>query len=261
MKRLFILLPSLFFAFTAIAQNVSLEESTIYICLPCGNSCDQELYSQQGICTQCNMALIRKKLPKTIAFYLQDGVEVLDFAGPLQVFSYAGYEVFIVSKDKKSLKSQGVLTITPDYSIEDAPKADILAFFGGNATPVNTDQNVIDWIKDQNDVQYYFSVCTGAFILAQAGILDGKVATTFHDELLDFEVRYPAIDVRKGVRFVDNGKIITTAGISAGIDGALHMVAKLQGLNVAKRTAYHMEYDNWVIGNGLILSDDNPYEK
>jgi putative intracellular protease/amidase/CubicO group peptidase (beta-lactamase class C family) len=207
------------------------------------------------------MALIKKAWSKTIAFYLQDGVEVLDFAGPLEVFSYAGYEVFTVSKDRKPIKSQGVLTITPDYSISEAPQADILAFFGGNATSVYKDEKVIDWVKEQQDIQYYFSVCTGAFVLAEAGILDGKVATTFHSALPDLEAGYPAIDVRRDVRFVDNGNIITTAGISAGIDGALHLVAKLQGLKAAKRTAYYMEYDNWAVGDGLVLSADNPYQK
>jgi hypothetical protein len=77
----------------------------------------------------------------------------------------------------------------------------------------------------------------------------------------NLEQRYPKIEVLREVRFVDNGKVITTAGISAGIDGALHMVAKLQGLGQAKRVAYYMEYDNWIPGNGLILSDDDLYLK
>ncbi|NHF60832.1 DJ-1/PfpI family protein [Flavobacteriaceae bacterium TP-CH-4] len=205
------------------------------------------------------MVYVRKDFSKTIAFYLQDGVEVLDFAGPMEVFAYAGYEVFTVSATQKPIRSQGILTVTPDYSIENAPKADILAFFGGNSAAAYKNKKVIDWIKSQEDVQYYFSVCTGAFVLAESGILDGKTATTFHNSLDDLESQYPEVDVRKNVRFVDNGKVITTAGISAGIDGALHLVAKLQGLNAAKRTAYYMEYDNWNIGDGLILATDNPY--
>ncbi|WP_019038365.1 DJ-1/PfpI family protein [Psychroflexus tropicus] len=261
MKKIILIFPLLFFICAAIAQNSSSKEDSTYICPPCDNSCDQEVYSEPGICSQCNMALVKRELPKTIAFYLQDGVEVLDFAGPLEVFSYAGYEVYTVSKNRQPIKSQGVLTITPDYSIDDAPQADILAFFGGNASSAYEDENIINWIRQQQGVQYYFSVCTGAFILAQAGILDGKIATTFHDALPDLEAAYPAIDVRKNVRFVDNGNIITTAGISAGIDGALHLVAKLKGFEAAKRTAYYMEYDNWEVGNGLILSDDDPYPK
>lgn len=207
------------------------------------------------------MVLIKEELSKTIAFYLQDGVEVLDFAGPMEVFAYAGYKVFTVSKTKKPIQSQGILTVVPDYSIADAPEADILAFFGGNSGVAVNDKKVIQWIKKQEAIQYHFSVCTGAFLLAEAGLLDGKTATTFHNSLDDLEKNYPEVDVRRDVRFVDNGEIITTAGISAGIDGALHLVAKLQGLNAAKRTAYYMEYDNWVPGDGLILIEENPYKK
>jgi putative intracellular protease/amidase len=205
------------------------------------------------------MTKTKQDTVKTIAFYLQDGVEILDFAGPMEVFTYAGYKVFTVSKTKEPIKAQRILKVLADYTIADAPKADILAFFGGNAGAAYKDKEVIEWIKSQTDVDYHFSVCTGAFMLAEAGILDNKVATTFHESLDNLQAEYPKVDVRKEVRFVDNGKEITTAGISAGIDGALHLVAKLQGLSAAKRTAYYMEYDNWVPGDGLILSDDNPY--
>lgn len=246
---------------TCSAAFAQKQPSNEYVCPPCGSHCDKEVYDQPGVCAHCNMVLVRKDLSKTIAFYLQDGVEVLDFAGPMEVFVYAGYKVFTVSKTKELIKSQGILKVVPDYSIENAPKADILAFFGGNARAAFDDRKVIKWVKDQQDIQYHFSVCTGAFVLAEAGILEGKTATTFHDALDDLEKNYPAIDVRRNARFVDNGRVITTAGISAGIDGALHLVAKLQGLNAAKRTAYYMEYDNWQPGNGLILTESNPYER
>jgi len=235
-------------------------DSTIYVCPPCGSACDAATFSQPGTCPHCNMTLVEMNQIKKIAFYLQDGVEVLDFAGPMEVFSYAGYEVFTVSKTKDPIKSQGVLKVIPDYSIDDAPKADILAFFGGNASRAYQDSAVIDWIKDQTEVKYHFSVCTGAFMLAEAGILDGMKATTFHNSLNSLEQNYPQVEVLREVRFVDNGKVITTAGISAGIDGALHLVAKFQGLNAARRTAFYMEYDNWVPGDGLVLSGDSPYQ-
>ncbi|MEM1257100.1 MAG: DJ-1/PfpI family protein [Bacteroidota bacterium] len=248
----------LLFTFMLMAQN-SIPITPKYVCPPCNSSCDEKVYDGPGVCPHCNMVFIRKDLSKTIAFYLQNGVEVLDFAGPMEVFAYAGYKVFTVSENQGPIKSQGILTVVPDYSIENAPKADILAFFGGNSTAAFENENVINWVKNQDDIQYYFSVCTGAFVLAEAGILDGKTATTFHNALDSLETKYPKIEVRKDVRFVDNGREITTAGISAGIDGALHLVAKLQGLNAAKRTAYYMEYDNWNIGDGLILSNDTPY--
>lgn len=258
MKRLSLLFFFVAAVFTSTCQNL-ISEATTYVCPPCDNNCDKLKHEKPGVCKHCSMPLIKKGSQKTIAFYLQDGVEVLDFAGPMEVFAYAGYRVFTVSKSSDPIKSQGILNIIPDYNIDSAPPADILAFFGGNATSASADKKVIKWVRQQENIQYHFSVCTGAFILAEAGVLDEKTATTFHSALDDLESNYPAIDVRKDVRFVDNGNVITTAGISAGIDGALHLVAKLQGLSTAKRTAYYMEYDNWVPGDGLILSDDNPY--
>lgn len=258
MRLLYLILLGTMIQSSLLAQDKA--DAPVYVCPPCGSSCDAATFSQPGTCAHCNMALVLKKQIKKIAFYLQDGVEVLDFAGPMEVFSYAGYEVFTVSKTKEPIKSQGILKVIPDYSIEDAPKADILAFFGGNASRAYQDSSVIDWIKKQTEVEYHFSVCTGAFVLAEAGILDGMTATTFHNSLNALEENYPEIEVLREVRFVDNGKVITTAGISAGIDGALHLVAKFQGLNAARRTAFYMEYDNWVPGDGLVLSGDSPYQ-
>lgn len=195
-----------------------------------------------------------------IAFYLQDQVEILDFAGPMEVFAYAGYEIFTVSKTKDPIKAQGIVTVLPDYSIADAPAADILAFFGGNAGLAEDDPEVIQWIINQKEVSYHFSVCSGAFILAKAGLLTNQHATTFHSSIDRFEKKYPSTAVHRGARFVDNGKIITTAGVSAGIDGALHLVAKLNGFNAARAAAHYIEYDKWDPTLGLNLSDHDPYE-
>lgn len=194
-----------------------------------------------------------------IAFYLHQGVEILDFAGPMEVFAIAGYEVFTVSKTKEPIRSQGILKILPDYSIVDAPQADVLFFFGGNPSNAYEDKEVINWVRAQTNVDIYFSVCSGAFVLAEAGILDGKSATTFHGRLDQLEKNYPKVNVKRNVRFVDNGNVITTAGVSAGIDGALHLVTRLQGLDKAKEVAFYMEYDKWKPGEGLILTDNNPY--
>jgi transcriptional regulator GlxA family with amidase domain len=193
---------------------------------------------------------------KRIAFYLQDGVEILDFAGPMEVFSYADFEVFTVSSTRDPIVSQGILKIIPDYSLADAPEAEIIAFFGGNSGLPSNDPRVIDWVKKQSaTADYFFSVCTGAFILGEAGLLDGLTVTTFHESIDDLRRRFPRADVRSDVRFVDNGRIITTAGISAGIDVALHLVAKLRGDLAAEQVARYMEYDKWVPGEGLILGD------
>jgi putative intracellular protease/amidase len=242
-------------------------DSAGYFCEPCGNDCDTVAYTHEGVCPHCGMKLVRqtykarKKLLDnaqqtiSICFYLQDGVEVLDFAGPMEVFSYAGFRVFTVSKKKEPLVAQGILKIMPDYSLADAPPADILAFFGGNTGPSTADTALISWIQSRKDMtQYYFSVCTGAFILGKAGILDGLTATTFHSSIEALRRALPGTKVLSDVRFVDNGRVMTTAGISAGIDGALHLVAKLKGEEMAKEVASYMEYDKWLPGQGLVIS-------
>lgn len=192
--------------------------------------------------------------PIKALFYLQDGVEVLDFAGPLEVFNDAGIDVAIVSKTKATIISQDILKITPDYSIADAPHADIVCFFGGATKGTTNDSEVINWIKKETKPDYYFSVCTGAFILGKAGILDGATTTTFHDAIPNLRKAVPKATVLSNVRYVDNGKVITTAGISAGIDGALHMVSKLLGEAKAIEVAKIMEYDKWVPNQGLVVN-------
>jgi transcriptional regulator GlxA family with amidase domain len=242
------------------------QDSVAFFCSPCGGECDNLVFMKAGTCPHCGMTLTRmtlaerkqlmNKLQKkmSICFYLQDGVEVLDFAGPMEVFSNAGFQVFTVSRKKEPILAQGILKIMPDYSIEDAPPSDILAFFGGNSGTASGDPAVISWIQSRKEAtQYYFSVCTGAFIIGKAGLLDSLTATTFHSSIEALRKAQPSTKVLSDVRFVDNGKVITTAGISAGIDGALHLVAKLKGDSVAKDVAAYMEYDKWIPGQGLIV--------
>ncbi|GAA4274589.1 DJ-1/PfpI family protein [Aquimarina gracilis] len=254
------------FSFSIKAQNdLVISDENVYVCPPCNRKCDDLEFAQRGICQHCNMKLIEKKdlenYPevgrKKIGFYLQSGVEILDLAGPMEVFNYAGYEVFTISKTKDPIYAQGILKVIPDYDILDAPEAEILVFFGGNAILPSKDKELIDWLKSQKP-KYYFSVCSGALILAESGILDGKQATTFRYTLEILEDEYPKIAVLKGARYVDNGNIITTAGVSAGIDGALHVVAKLNGLAVAAQTAFYMEYD-WIPNQVVAYPEDDPY--
>jgi transcriptional regulator GlxA family with amidase domain len=243
-------------------QDGSGSNSEAYYCPPCNNHCDQLTFGKPGACQHCGMALIKQTADErkktmtekkmTICFYLQDGVEVLDFAGPMEVFSYSGFDVFTVSKTKKPILSQGILKVIPDYDINDAPEADILAFFGGNSGTASNDEQVIAWVKNQKP-DYYFSVCTGAFILGKAGILDNLTATTFHSRIDALRKEFPKAKILSDVRFVDNGNVITTAGISAGIDGALHLVSKLKGEEIAKSTAFYMEYDKWIPNEGLVV--------
>jgi len=243
--------------------------NTIYVCPPCNRQCDTLEFRQKGECKDCGMELIEKKdmdkletdpNKKKIAFYLHDGVEILDFAGPLEVFTAAGHKVIIVSKTVEPIISQGTLKIIPDYTIENAPPVDVVAFFGGNVSLDIINNGVSEWIQSLNGLDNYFSVCTGVFFLGEAGVLKDKTATTFHSSLDYLEQNYKETKVLRDARYVDNGKVITTAGISAGIDGALHLVAKWQGFNKAREVAFIMEYDKWVPGEGKILSEDNPYK-
>lgn len=273
MKLYFFLTFFIACSFTLKAQGVpggNAADSMGYFCEACHNDCDTMVFTHPGTCPYCGMKLVyqsiaeRKKMMDnymkqlTICFYLQDGVEVLDFAGPMEAFSAAGFKVFTVSKKKEPIRSQGILTITPDYSIDNAPPADILAFFGGSTAASVADPALISWIRSREQgTQYFFSVCTGAFIMGKAGILDGLTATTFHSRIGELQAALPSTKVLANTRFVDNGRVITTAGVSAGIDGALHLVAKLKGEEVARTAAEYMEYDKWIPGQGLVLKDGN----
>lgn len=235
--------------------------ATTYVCPPCGSPCDSTTYQQAGVCAHCGMTLVDKNKQTskdqkiTVCFYLYDGVEVLDFAGPMEVFSYAGFKVITVAKTKAPLLSQGILKITPDYSINDAPQADIFAVFGGSDEVATNDPEVISWIKSRDKAtKSYFSVCTGAFILGKAGLLDQLTVTTFHKSITNLQKAVPRAKVLQNVRYVDNGRVITTAGISAGIDGALHLVSKLRGKEVAEAVAKQIEYDKYVPEQGMDLS-------
>ncbi|MEM7484604.1 MAG: DJ-1/PfpI family protein [Bacteroidota bacterium] len=254
------------FQIVIYGQDASNMDSYGYVCPPCNRKCDNIKFTEPGICEHCNMELIKehelmdypKINRKRIGFYLQSGVEILDLAGPMEVFAYAGYEVFTISKTKEQIYAQGILTVTPDYNLSDAPEADMLVFFGGNSVLPSKDMELIQWLKSQKNTEYFFSVCSGALFLAEAGILDNKKATTFRYVLDVLEEGYPKVDVIRGARYVDNGRVVTTAGVSAGIDGALHMVAKLEGLPKAAETAFYMEYD-WVPNRGMSFADTNPY--
>jgi transcriptional regulator GlxA family with amidase domain len=182
-----------------------------------------------------------------------NGAEVLDWAGPSEVFEAASrfgqngndaaFNVYTVSKTREHITSQRFVEVKPNYSIEDAPKPDVVVFPGGGTRSVMNDPAFLKWAGDAaTNAEVALSVCTGAFILGTAGLLDGKEATTWYGALDQFEKRFAETHVRHGRRFVDNGQVVTTAGVSAGIDGSLHVVARLLGRYVADRTAQYMEY-------------------
>jgi transcriptional regulator GlxA family with amidase domain len=193
------------------------------------------------------------KYTRNVAIVLYNNVQPLDWTGPYEVYNDAGsfgavggkraFNVYTVSKSDEPLDGQG-LKIKPTYSIKNAPKPDIVVFPGGPAsTEINLDPEFFAWAKQAaTEAEIAQSVCTGAFVLGKAGLLDDLTVTTFYGAIDALRKEYPKANVKDGLRYVDNGKVVTTAGISAGIDGSLHVVARLLGRRVADQTARYMEY-------------------
>ena len=189
-----------------------------------------------------------------VGILLFNEVEVLDFAGPFEVFSIVRYtesdekafNVKIVAQTKDLIKARNGLKIQPDFDFKDAPHFDVLIVpggYGAEAIEIHN-QDVIKFIIDHNNkVEIMASVCTGAFLLAKAGLLDGRKATTHFMDIDKLEKEYAKVIVQRDVKYVDEGSIITSGGISAGINMSFHIVKKLLGEEVAKTTARRMEYD------------------
>jgi putative intracellular protease/amidase len=193
-----------------------------------------------------------KPYTRNVAIVVYENAEPLDWTGPYEVYNDAAhfgsangepaFNVYIVSKTKDPVDAQG-LVVVPTYSIQDAPKPDIVLFPGGPSSKVHDDPEFFAWAKKASvEAEIAQSVCTGAFVLGKAGLLDGLEVTTFHGAIDGLQKAYPKAAVKRGRRFVDNGHVVTTAGISAGIDGSLHVVARLLGRRVADQVATYMEY-------------------
>jgi len=188
---------------------------------------------------------------KNLAILVYDDVELLDFAGPGEVFQQAefagkkAFNVYTVAVAKKEITSQQFLKITAQYSIDDCPIPDILVIPGGNSSAQAGNEKLIAWIRKVNQkAEYILSVCNGVRLLAKTGILDGKTATSHYMAVDNLTVEFPKVEMVKGKRFVDNGRIITTEGVSAGIDGSLYLLGKIFNKEVAKDVATFMMY-NW----------------
>lgn len=181
-----------------------------------------------------------------VAVLLFEGVELLDFAGPAEVFGVAGeglsFRVFTVAEKTEPLRAIGGVLVKPEFTYENAPRADVVVVPGGSTR--NAGKAGVAWVgKASKDAQVVLSVCMGAFLLAEAGLLDGGEATTHRWGIDNLRQAAPRCKVVSGKRFVDNGKVITTAGVTAGIDGALHVVERLCGKEAARWTAEEwMEY-------------------
>ncbi len=181
-----------------------------------------------------------KKTTKTVAVLLFEGVELMDFAGPAEVFIVAeegkAFRVVTVAESTRPLKTMGGVTVTPDFSYETAPKADVLVVPGGNTRAVGKAGRA--WLKKASgEADVTLSVCVGAFLLADVGLLDGREATTHAWGIERLRQAAPKCKVVQGKRFVDSGKVVTAAGVTAGIDGALHVVERLLGKEAARWAA------------------------
>ena len=193
---------------------------------------------------------------KQVGILLFENIEVLDFCGPFEVFSVtrvneekrreepSPFNVFLVAETKAPVVTTGGMKVVPDYDLADCPSLDILVVPGGWGTRKEmNNERLLAWIASRSrEVETLTSVCTGALLLGKAGLLDGKRATTHWRSLDWMKELFPRTIVEKQQRFVQDGNLFTSAGISAGIDMALKVVARYCGDAVARATAKHMEY-------------------
>ena len=193
----------------------------------------------------------------TVGIYLFDEVEVLDFAGPFEVFSTASrvysllhpgnpkpFQVITVTVNSSSVTARGGLRVHASHTINNHPPIDVLVIPGGVVSAQLELPDVIDWIAlNAPKATLTASVCTGAFLLAKVGLLDGKTVTTHWEDIHDLRAMFPKVSVVENRRWVDAGQIVTSGGISAGIDMSLYLVARLANHELAVKTARQMEFD------------------
>jgi transcriptional regulator GlxA family with amidase domain len=201
-----------------------------------------------------------------IGMYIYDEVEVLDFTGPYEVFTTAArvwmrqkaeqprlFEVFLIAERDDLVTARADFKVRPHYTIQNHPKLDVLIVSGGVHTRELEKPKVVAWLsKLAPQTQLTASVCTGAFLLAKAGLLEGQSCTTHWEDIPALRLMFPSLDVKEEVPWVDNGHILTSAGISAGIEMSLHLVARLAGKDLALKTARQMQY-TW---NNAHLSEE-----
>lgn len=193
---------------------------------------------------------------QTVGILIFHEVEVLDFSGPFEVFSDtrlneerrreepSPFRVVLIAETVDPITTAGGMHVLPDFTLEDHPPLDILLIPGGWGTrDLQSHRRVLGWIAlCAQGVKILCSVCTGSFLLAGAGQLDGRAATTHWQSLQRMREAFPKVHVRDDLSVVEDGNVFTSAGISAGIDLALNIVALLHGSEVARATARHLEY-------------------
>jgi transcriptional regulator GlxA family with amidase domain len=188
-----------------------------------------------------------------IGIYIYNQVEVLDFSGPFEVFTTASricetespFSTFLVSENGNEVTARGDYQVIPAFGFNNAPKIDVLIVAGGAHYEEVKKFSVLEWIKQTSDIaKMVASVCTGVFFLAEAGVVTNHSVTTHWEDVSDLQTKFPKLQVLESQRWVKEKEIITSAGISAGIDMSLHLVSVLYSQVLAEKTAKQMEY-NW----------------
>lgn len=193
---------------------------------------------------------------RTVGILIFDDVEVLDFCGPFEVFSVtrlneerrreeaSPFEVLLVAESSGPIVTTGGMRVLPDVTLAECPKLDLLVVPGGWGTRAGlSNQTQLTWIRERAaEVELLTSVCTGALMLGAAGLLEGHSATTHWCAVELMRELVPGVEVRENVRYVEEGSVLTSAGIAAGIEMALRVVERLHGTEIAQGTARQMEY-------------------
>jgi transcriptional regulator GlxA family with amidase domain len=193
-----------------------------------------------------------------VAFVVAEGAVLIDFAGPWEVFREvsvpgrraSAFRLYTVSDTTEPIVASGGMKIVPDHTFETAPAPKIVVI----PALQEPSEAMLEWIRNvTRSTDLTMSVCTGAFVLASTGLLSGKAATTHHAAYQSLAMSFPDIEVKRGARFVEAGNLATSGGLSSGIDLALRVVERYYGREVAKATAYQMEYQ----GQGWMNADSN----
>ncbi|PTU75172.1 DJ-1/PfpI family protein [Pseudomonas mangrovi] len=193
---------------------------------------------------------------RTVGIFLFPEVEALDFAGPFEVFTTCSrvarrlhpqqaepFTTFSIAETLQPVRARAGLRITPDHRLDDHPPVDVLIVPGGVIDAQLHKPEVLQWLRRcSQSAQLVASVCTGAFILAKAGVLEDGPVTTHWEDQADLAAMFPALQVQDGPRWIDQGRRVTSAGIAAGIDMCLHLVERLCSSALASATARQMDY-------------------
>lgn len=199
-----------------------------------------------------------------IAIYVYEDAEVLDFSGPFEVFTTASricetsepFNVFLIAEKQEPVTARSGYKVIPDYGFDNHPAIDVLVIAGGVYIHEMEKMSVLEWIFTQARLSTVAaSVCTGVFLLAKSGVLSKQNVTTHWEDIHDLKRMFPDLKVLEGFRWVDEGSVITSGGISAGIDMSLHLVSKLADENLARKTAKQMEF-SWTSNRDATCPSD-----